>query len=49
MRLMNSALGEAALPAEAEQVLRKFLDGMSTFMINQNEEMSVEQSRESPK
>jgi hemoglobin len=49
MRLMNRALGEAALPEEAEQVLRKFLDGMSSFMINQNEEMSVEQSRESPK
>jgi hemoglobin len=37
MRLMNSALGEAALPGEAEQVLRKFLDGMSSFMINQAE------------
>jgi hypothetical protein len=37
MRLMNSALGEAALPEEAEQVLRKFLDGMSSFMINQGE------------
>ena len=47
MRLMNRALGEAALPAEAEQVLRKFLDGMSSFMINQNEEISGEQSRES--
>ena len=34
MRLMNSAFGEAALPGEAEQVLRKFLDGMSSFMIN---------------
>jgi hypothetical protein len=31
---MNSAFGEAALPEEAEQVLRKFLDEMSTFMIN---------------
>ena len=48
MRRMNSAFGEAALPAEAEQVLRKFLDGMSSFMINQNEEISGEQSRESP-
>jgi len=47
MRLMNRALGEAALPEEAEQVLRKFLDGMSSFMINQNEEISGEQSRES--
>jgi hypothetical protein len=37
MRLMNSALGEAALPEEAEQVLRKFLDGLSSFMINQGE------------
>ena len=37
MRLMNSAFGEAALPAEAEHVLRKFLDGMSSFMINQVE------------
>jgi hypothetical protein len=44
---MNRALGEAALPAEAEQVLRKFLDEMSSFMINQNEEISGEQSRES--
>jgi hemoglobin len=35
MRLMNSALGEAALPGEAEQVLRKFLEEMSSFMINQ--------------
>src|SRR5713101_5804206 len=34
MRLMNSAVGDAALPAEAEQVLRKFLDEMSSFMIN---------------
>jgi hemoglobin len=37
MRLMSSALGEAALPAEAEQVLRKFFDGMSSFMINRVE------------
>jgi hemoglobin len=37
IRLMNSALDEAALPEEAEQVLRKFLEGMSTFMINQAE------------
>ena len=34
---MTSALGEAALPAEAEQVLRKFFDAMSSFMINQAE------------
>jgi hemoglobin len=37
MRLMTGALREAALPQEAEQVLREFLDGMSTFMINQAE------------
>jgi hemoglobin len=37
MRLMNNAFGETALPKEAEQVLRKFLDQMSTFMINQSE------------
>ena len=37
MRLMDNAFGEAALPAETEQVLRKFLDGMSSFMINQVE------------
>ena len=34
MRLMNNALGEAKLPGEAEQVLWKFFDGMSSFMIN---------------
>jgi hemoglobin len=37
MRLMTSAFREAALPGEAEQVLRKFLDGMSSFMINEVE------------
>src|SRR3954469_3349086 len=47
MSLMNRAFEEAALPGEAEQVLRKFLDGMSSFMINLNEEISGEQSRES--
>src|SRR5579863_6612692 len=34
MHLMNNAFTEAALPEEAEQVLRKFFDEMSTFMIN---------------
>jgi hypothetical protein len=34
---MNSAFEEAALPEEAEQVPRKFLDEMSTFMINHPE------------
>src|SRR5664279_2056180 len=37
LRLMNRAFGEAALPEEAEQVLRKFFDEMSTFMINHPE------------
>jgi hemoglobin len=37
MRLMDNALGEASLPGEAEQVLRKFFNEMSTFMINQAE------------
>jgi hemoglobin len=37
MRLMDNALGEASLPGEAEQVLRKFFNEMSTFMINQTE------------
>jgi hemoglobin len=35
MQLMNTAFAEAGLPGEAEQVLRKFLDEMSSFMINQ--------------
>jgi hypothetical protein len=37
MRLMDNAFGEASLPGEAEQVLRKFFNEMSTFMINQPE------------
>jgi hemoglobin len=37
IRLMDNALGEALLPGEAEQVLRKFFNEMSTFMINQPE------------
>jgi hemoglobin len=37
MRLMSCAFEEAVLPREAEQVLRKFLDEMSSFMINQVE------------
>jgi hemoglobin len=35
MRLMDNALGKASLPGEAEQVLRRFFNEMSTFMINQ--------------
>jgi hemoglobin len=34
MRLMDNALEEAALPAAAGRVLRKFFDEMSSFMIN---------------
>jgi hemoglobin len=37
MQLMDNALGEASLPGEAEQVLRRFFKEMSTFMINQVE------------
>jgi hemoglobin len=35
MRLMDNALGKASLPGEAEHMLRKFFNEMSTFMINQ--------------
>ena len=35
MHLMNNALAQAALPPEAEHLLRTFLEQMSTFMINQ--------------
>lgn len=34
MKLMSEAMTETRLPAEAEQFLRTFLDGMSTFLIN---------------
>jgi len=34
MQLMNNAFAEAALPPEAEQLLRMFFEQMSTFMIN---------------
>ena len=34
---MDNALGEASLPSKAEEVLRKFFNEMSTFMINQSE------------
>jgi len=37
IQLMNNALREAALPAEAEEILRAFFDHMSTFMINQTQ------------
>jgi len=35
MQLMDNAFAEAALPAEAEGLLRAFFEQMSTFMINQ--------------
>ncbi len=34
MQLMHKAFADAALPADAEQELRTFLEQMSTFMIN---------------
>ena len=34
MELMEASMAEAALPAEAEQVLRAFFDSTATFMIN---------------
>jgi hemoglobin len=34
MALMENALAEAGLPAEAEAFLREFLSQMATFMIN---------------
>ena len=34
MQLMNNAFAEAALPPEAEQLLRSFFEQMATFMIN---------------
>jgi hypothetical protein len=37
MRLIDNAVGEAPLPSKAEDVLRKFFNEMSTFMINQSE------------
>jgi hemoglobin len=37
MPLMDNVLGEASLPSRAEEVLRKFFNEMSTFMINQSE------------
>jgi len=34
MQLMTEALAEAGLPAEAERVMRSFLDGIATFLMN---------------
>jgi hemoglobin len=35
MQLMGKAITDAAIPSDAEQFLRDFLEKMSTFMINQ--------------
>lgn len=37
IELMDKAFAEAALPAEAEALLREFFDGVATFMINRPE------------
>jgi hemoglobin len=37
IELMNNALAEAALPSEAETLLRGFFDQVATFMINRPE------------
>jgi hemoglobin len=37
MQLMGEAIAEAALPAEVEDAMRMFLDGMSTFLINRTD------------
>ena len=34
MQLMTGALAEAGVPAEAGQVMRTFLDGIATFLMN---------------
>ena len=34
MQLMGEAIGEAALPVEAQDAMRLFLDGIATFLIN---------------
>ena len=34
MQLMTEALAEAGLPVEVEDVMRTFLDGIATFLIN---------------
>jgi hemoglobin len=43
MRLMNTALEEASLPSEPEQVLRKFFNETSSFLINRAEAGQVGQ------
>lgn len=36
MQLMNAAMEEVKLPAEAESVLREFFESTATFMINRS-------------
>ena len=45
---MNSAFGEAALPAEAEQLLRKLLDGMSSLYDQSGRALSPLAQRDAP-
>jgi hemoglobin len=40
LQLMDHALAEAALPAQAEHLLRSFFRSTATFLINQAEDMS---------
>lgn len=35
IQLMNNALAEAALPPEADSILRQFFEGVATMMVNQ--------------
>jgi hemoglobin len=37
MRLMTGALAEAEIPADVEIVMRTFLDGIATFLVNRSE------------
>jgi hemoglobin len=37
MRLMTEALAEAGLPADVDDVMRTFLDGIATFLINRGQ------------
>lgn len=37
IELMNKALAEAALPGEADSLLRQFFDQVATFMINRTD------------
>ena len=37
MQLMSEAIAEAALPAEVDETMRLFLDGIATFLINRTD------------